>query len=120
MDPDVIESARRLLGEGVSQRGTARRLGIGRSTVRRIARGEIEATEPAKRRGRTLGTRRRTAKRCAGCGAKLKVFPCLECSQEAGRQVERCVAALRNCAREAGRQLERHLAGLRKFLERTP
>ncbi len=83
MDQKTVEAVRKLLGAGHTHRDAARLLGIGKTTVGRIARGEIDGTESAPR-----------SARCPGCGRKLQRTPCLQCGIEAAAQVRRDLRAL--------------------------
>lgn len=100
LDPKKVEEVRRLLvDESWSHRRIAVALGVGRSTVGRIARGDY-APGPAARNASSLAGEtdhdeeellsppRGAAKRCPRCGAMVQQ-PCLACRVRLWEMVER-------------------------------
>ncbi len=81
---DVISAVQELLKSGLSGRKIAKQVGIGRGTVNNIACGKCRVKQASEN---TSGSESESAfafiyppKRCPGCGALLKVWPCIACN----------------------------------------
>lgn len=79
LDPAAVRKVRELLEVGVSRRRAAKRTGVSRNRVIRIARNlypDYEALRQARKRMQTLPSH--TVDRCRTCGATVRM-PCLAC-----------------------------------------
>jgi hypothetical protein len=78
---DQVEEVKRLLGAGLSQRGTARVTGVSRGSVGSIASGEWDRMYAARLRRAikvNVQTHGGLPVRCPGCGGKV-YMPCRTC-----------------------------------------
>lgn len=93
LDPALVQLAWQFLAEGLSQRAVARRLGISRGTVWRMATGRRR--EPGADRKAELLLSGCTT-RCPGCGRKMRIpigsEKCLACLRSGGADVRPPVA----------------------------
>lgn len=78
-DEMVAEINQLLKSTTISQRAIARRLGINRETVNRIANGARFDPSAHRRAKEALEPRDIEPIRCHGCGSKITVIPCLTC-----------------------------------------
>jgi hypothetical protein len=80
---DQAALVRCLLMDGATQTEAARRAGISPGTAHRIARGTWRPRGPEEDLF-PYSRRRRQARRCPGCGARVCVWPCLYCRLKDG------------------------------------
>lgn len=78
--PQKAERVRMLLAAGVTHSQIARRTGLSRRTVARIAaRGRRLLTAADIHDDRPAGFEEQCLNRCRGCGATVYLWPCLQC-----------------------------------------
>ena len=82
--PQTKERVRMLLAAGCSHTQISRRTGLSRRTISRIAaQGRRKLTATDIHDDRPAGFDRECLNRCRGCGARIYLWPCLQCELRA-------------------------------------
>lgn len=110
LDAGKVAAVRRLLRQGtivggrrvrLSQRAIARQVGVSHTSVQAIAGGRwgVPCSNAARAKAAGEAVKLPKARRCNGCGYKIKVWPCVFCAsggssrKDAGGRVSSAAAA---------------------------